>query len=328
MSPADIAQLVSQLPRSEDPNVIIGYETADDAGVYRLDEDRALVQTLDFFPPVLDDPYDYGRVVAANSLSDVYAMGGRALSALVIALVPPGPEWLEVLKEVMRGIGVVAKEDSVALLGGHTMYSSELVMGLSVTGVIDPELVTSNAAAKPGDVLVLTKPLGSGILSTALKNKVLTAEEIRPLTESMCTSNRLAAEAAGRHGAHSVTDVTGFGLLGHLNWMMKESGTTGVVRYGDVLFFAGTKENIAHLPGGSRRNLAHVESVLAIDPGVEENAKLLLADAQTSGGLVVALPPERVEAFLADLPAGQRSGASVIGEVRDREDGFTIRIAP
>jgi selenide,water dikinase len=323
VSPADIDKLVSQLPRSNDPNILVGFETADDAGVYRLDDERALVQTLDFFPPVLDDPYDYGRVAAANSLSDVYAMGARPLSALAIVLIPAGSEWLEVLGTVMRGIADVCVEDEVALLGGHTQYAPEPTIGLSVTGVVHPDAVTSNAGAKPGDVLVLTKPIGTGILTTALKKGVLTADELEPLTKAMSTTNRRAAEAAVRHGAHSSTDVTGFGLLGHLNWMMRESGTTAVLRAGDVPLFPGTAERQAegHVPGGSRRNLSFVQDTLGRGEGVDDDTCVRLADAQTSGGLVVALPPASVDAFLADLP-----GSAVIGEVRERENGVTIRL--
>jgi selenium donor protein len=324
VSPADIARLVSGLPTSDDPNVLIGFETADDAGVYRLDGERALVQTLDFFPPVLDDPYDYGRVVAANSLSDVYAMGARPVSALAIAIVPPGKEWLEILNCVMKGLAEGALDDGVALLGGHTMYGQEPVFGLSVTGLVDPALVLSNSTARPGDALILTKPLGSGILTTALKNQALSADRLEILTRSLIMTNRRAAEAASKHGASSVTDVTGFGLLGHLNWMMKESGTTAIVRASDVPLFPGTEEHLAlgHLPGGSRRNMSYVEKFIACDDAVEESMRLILADAQTSGGLVLAIDPKRVPAYLADLPE-----AALVGEIVEREEGVTIRIA-
>jgi selenide,water dikinase len=325
VSPTDIARLVSGLPTSDDPNVLIGFETADDAGVYRLDDERALVQTLDFFPPVLDDPYDYGRVVAANSLSDVYAMGARPLCALAIAIVPGGKEWLEVLGTVMKGLAEGAHEDGVALLGGHTMYGPEPVFGLSVTGLVDPALVTSNAGARPGDALVLTKPIGSGILTTAHMKQALSRERLEFLTRVMRTSNRRAAEVAAAHDARSVTDVTGFGLLGHLNWMMTESGTTGVVRAGDVPLMPGTLEHFeqGHLPGGSRRNMAHVEGTLVCDETVGEAMRLILADAQTSGGLIIAIDPAKVGAVLADLP-----DAALVGEVAPREEGVTIRVVP
>jgi selenide,water dikinase len=322
VSPADIAQLVSQLPRSKDPNILVGFETADDAGVYRLDDERALVQTLDFFPPVLDDPYEYGRVAAVNSLSDVYAMGARPLSALAIILIPAGPEWLEILGTIMRGIADVCIEDEVALLGGHTQYGQEPTVGLSVTGIVHPDAVTSNAGARAGNVLVLTKPLGTGILTTALKRGLLSPEELAPLTRSMRTSNRLAAEAARRHGARSTTDVTGFGLLGHLNWMMKESGTTGVLHLSRIPLLPGVRRLQAeNVPGGSRRNLKYVEAFLGRGAGIVEEDCVLLADAQTSGGLIVALAPGEVNGFLADVP-----GATVIGEVVPREDGKTIRV--
>jgi selenium donor protein len=322
VSPEDISKLVSQLPRSNDPNILIGFETADDAGVYRLDADRALVQTLDFFPPVVDDPRDYGRIAAANSLSDVYAMGAKPLSALAIILIPPGAEWMEVLGEIMQGIQEVCLQDEVALLGGHTQFGQEPTVGLSVTGIVDPATVTSNAGARPGDVLLLTKPLGTGILTTALKKGLIAPEERDPLVASMRKTNRLAAEVAVRHGARSTTDVTGFGLLGHLNWMMRESGTTAHLRTGDIPLLEGTTRlQEGNVPGGSHRNLKFVSEALAWEDGVDETVRLRLADAQTSGGLVVALAPEAVEAFRADLPE-----AAVIGEVAEREDGITIRL--
>jgi selenide,water dikinase len=276
---------------------------------------------------VLDDPYDFGRVVAANSLSDAYAMGARPLTALAIAIVPGGPDWVALLATMMKGMADVCLEDRVALLGGHTMLGQEPVLGLSVTGIVHPSKVTSNASAKPGDVLVLTKPLGSGILTTALKKKLLSAELLGPLTRTMCTTNRLAADAAARNGAHSATDVTGFGLLGHLHWMMRESGTVGVVRSADVPWFPGTIElQDGNVPGGSFRNLQHVLPTLAWEDHVDEATRVRLADAQTSGGLIVALPPENVEGFLADLPEDQRAAAAVVGEVAPGEDGVFIRI--
>jgi len=327
MSPADISQLVSQLPTSDDPNVLIGFETADDAGVYRLDDERALVQTLDFFPPVLDDPYDFGRVVAANSLSDIYAMGARPLTALAIAIVPGGPDWLEIFGTVMKGMADGCVEDRVALLGGHTMLGQEPVMGLSITGIVDPALVTSNSAAKPGDVLVLTKPLGTGILTTALKNGRLTDGQLEPLTATMRRSNRGAAIASAKNGAHSATDVTGFGLLGHLHWMMKASGTIGVVKAADVPYLPGTLEHQAtSVPGGSRRNLTHVLPFLTWADDIDEDTRVRLADAQTSGGLIVALSPDKVEGFLADLPEDERAAAAVVGHVAAGGEGVTLRI--
>jgi selenide,water dikinase len=327
MSPADISRLVDQLPETNDPNVLVGYRTADDAGVYRLDDDRALVQTLDFFPPVLDDPYDFGCVAAANSLSDAYAMGGRPITALAIAIVPSGPEWVDILGTITRGMTDTCVGDGVALLGGHTMIGKEPVVGLSVTGLVDPALVTSNATAEPGDVLVLTKPLGSGILTTALMRGRLEDDRLEVLTRVMRTTNRRAAEAAARHGAHSATDVTGFGLLGHLNWMMRESGTTALVRAADVPLIPGTVEHQeGHISGGTRRNAAHAEPFTTWSGERDEEAFLRLVDAQTSGGLVVALPPPRAEAFLADLPAEQRAWAGIIGGVAPREDGVSIRI--
>jgi len=311
---AELAPLLEWLPQPSDPNVLVGPATADDAGVYRLSDELALVQTADFFTPIVDDPYDFGRIAATNALSDVYAMGGRPVSALNLVAWSVEELGAAPLIEVLRGGADVAEAAGVAIVGGHTIADAEPKYGLAVTGVVRPDELISNASGRAGDALVLTKPLGSGAVSTALKKGFADAELVAAAVEVMCELNADAAGAARAGGAHAMTDVTGFGLLGHLHELAVASGVSAEVDAGAVPAIPGVLELLADdraLAGGSRSNRRHAESYAAFEPGVDGVRRRLVCDAMTSGGLLVALAPERA----VELPG------EVIGRLTDGEAG-------
>jgi selenide,water dikinase len=314
-----------------DPNVIVGAETFDDAGVYRLTPDIALVQTVDYFTPVVDDPYDFGRVAAANALSDIYAMGARPLTALNLLNFPTGKLDLAIATEILRGGCDKVLEAGAALLGGHSVQDDEPKYGLAVTGVVHPDRVVTNAGARPGDLLVLTKPIGTGIVTTAGKRGMLSGQAAHEVVELMATLNRGAAEAMLLAGAHACTDVTGFGMLGHLWEMARASGLGMVVESSSVPVLGGTEELLAAgaLPGGSSANRRHLaqQGAVIFEPGVSEAAQAILTDANTSGGLLIAIAPERLEALLSALAAHAAPARAVIGRTVAAHPG-QIRVLP
>jgi len=293
------------LPVNEDDRVLIDYRTADDAGVYRLDDGLALVQTVDFFTPIVDDPFVYGQIAAANSLSDVYAMGGRPLTALAIACFPEEID-ADVLKAIFAGGLDKLREARVALLGGHTVKDNEVKFGYSVTGEVDPSRVWSNAGARVGDALILTKPLGTGIVSTALKFGRAPAAAVEAAVSSMVTLNKAAAAALEPFGAdvHACTDVTGFGLIGHATEMAAASGCTVAIDVADVPFLPGVEGLVAgNVPGGGRTNAAHFGPGVRSEREVPDATLCLLHDPQTSGGLLASIHPDHVDAATAALGA-------------------------
>jgi selenide,water dikinase len=318
--------VLRQLPAPADPNLLVGTTTADDAGVYRIAEDLALVQTVDFFTPVVDDPYWFGAIAAANALSDVYAMGGRPLTALNIAAFPVDALPLDVLAEILRGGAEKAREAGVTLVGGHTIDDPEPKYGLAVTGLIDPKRVVTNAGARAGDRLVLTKSLGSGIATTAIKRELASASLQEQVIALMATLNRAASEAMLEAGAHAATDVTGFGLLGHLGEMTAGSGLAATVSAGAVPLLPDVRDLAAAgvVPGGTHRNLASLEGRLTWDRAIDEALRLVLGDAQTSGGLLIAVDPDDEAALLAALARRSIQGAA-IGAFSDGTPG-TIRV--
>jgi len=310
------------LPRVGDPALLVGADTLDDAAVYRLTGEIALVQTIDFFTPVVDDPYDFGRIAAANAFSDVYAMGGRPLTALNIVCFPSGVLPLETLGRILQGGAETARLAGATIVGGHTIDDPEPKYGLAVTGVLEPGHELTNAGARPGDALILTKPLGTGVISTAIKQGTASAEAIAAATASMATLNRGGAEVARACGAHALTDITGFGLLGHLSELCRASGVLAEVWY-DRLPLLVQAEALAQtgvVPGGTRRNLEYVQPWTAFDPELEPWQHLLCADAQTSGGLILVVSPEKVPEALEALTAGDTPAAVVIGRVITREE--------
>ena len=282
--------------------------TADDAGVYRLDDDRALVVTADFFTPIVDDPYDFGRVAAANALSDIYAMGARPILALNLVCFPRGLLDRGILEEILRGGADIARHAGAPILGGHSIDDEEPKYGLCVVGEVSPDAVVRNSTARAGDALVLTKPLGTGVIATAIKAGAASADVIAAAVASMTTLNRAAAETMRRHGVHACTDVTGFGLLGHLREMAAGSGLAATIDADAVPLLPGALElaRAGHVPGGTRRNLEDVGAAVDWGPLDDEARRTILADAQTSGGLLIALPRDRAEALVADM----REGAS------------------
>ena len=311
---AAIGSLLADVPAPPDPNVLVGFDTADDAGVYRLRDDLAIVQTVDFFTPIVDDPFDFGRIAATNALSDVYAMGGTPVSALNLVAFSIADLGPEVLTDILRGAAAVAAEAGVAIVGGHSIEDAEPKFGLAVTGVVHPDEVLRNADARPGDALVLTKPLGAGAVSTAVKRGLPDV----PLAEAvavMTTLNRDGARWAREAGAHALTDVTGFGLLGHLHELALASGVAAVVNAHEVPAIDGVLELLVGegaIAGGTRRNREYASGFASFADDVPEPRRWLVCDAMTSGGLLAAVPdgsamPGWVIGRLADGPAGEIS---------------------
>jgi selenide,water dikinase len=298
--------VLGDLPSQHDDRVLIDYRTSDDAGVYRIDERRALVQTVDFFTPIVDDPFVYGQIAAANALSDVYAMGGRPLTALAIAAFPKDAER-DILQKIFAGGLDKLSEAHVALLGGHTVQDSEIKFGYAVTGEIDPSRVLANAGAQPGDALLLTKPLGTGIIATALKFGRAPQAAIDAATRSMITLNRATAQVLERVAAgivHACTDVTGFGLIGHASEMASASGCSLEIEASRVPILEGARELVkGNVPGGSRTNREYFGTHVRSATHVDEVSLDLLYDPQTSGGLLIALPETHAAAVTSALAA-------------------------
>ena len=298
--------------------MLVGPETWDDAGVYKIAPRLALVQTVDFITPVVNDPYDYGRIAAANALSDVYAMGGTPLTALSIVCFPE-KEDPTILREMLRGGAAMLRQAKVSLLGGHTVRDPEIKFGFAVTGTVDPRRMVTNAGARAGDLVVLTKPLGTGILATALKRRLLPEAELRRITKQMTTLNRDAAAAMTAEGASSATDVTGFGLLGHALNVARASRKTIRVwsQVVPVLDAAAAFVEQGVWAKGLDSNLQFAAADTEWDDGVSETTRRILADPQTSGGLLVTIAPSRVNGFLRRLIRA-RIRAAVVGEVAAR----------
>jgi selenium donor protein len=305
------------LPSTTNENVLVGYGTADDAGVYKLRDDLAIVQTVDFFTPIVDDPFDFGRIAAANALSDVYAMGGTPISALNIATFPIDTLDVSVLERILEGGATIAQQAGVAILGGHTIKDAEPKYGLAVVGTIDPRRIVTNANARPGDILVLTKPIGTGILSTALKRQLIGESQMHAATEWMAALNDRAGRALQIANAHAATDITGFGLLGHAHEMARASGVAIHIEASAVPLLPHVLDLIERdaIPGGTRDNAqAHAEFT-SFANSVPAALRCALSDAQTSGGMLVSLAPEQLAAFAAELH-GAHALCVTIGEVR------------
>jgi len=308
--------------------VLHGAETFDDAGVIRISDEVALVQTVDFFPPIVDDPRDYGRIAAANSLSDVYAMGGEPLSALNIVAFPRKKLALEVLGEILAGAAETMTEANTALLGGHSV-DAELLFGLAVTGTVHPGKIVKNGGARPGDRLVLTKPLGMGAISTGMQREKAEEAEIRAAVESMAALNAAAAAAIRAVGVHAATDITGFGLMGHGTELAEASGVTLRLDASRLPFAIGARRLAERgiLSGGSNRNRGFLGEKIAVEEGVPGDIVALAFDSETSGGLLIAVAAEKSDALVSACRERGTSCAAVIGEVLPREPGTTIRLA-
>ena len=289
--------------------------------MYRMDDETALVQTVDFFPPIVDDPYAFGQIAVSNALSDVYAMGGRPLTALNIVGFPAElPK--QILGEILSGGSHKAQEAGVLIVGGHTVDDEEPKYGLSVTGVVKPGSQVTNAGAIPGDVLVLTKPLGTGVITTAGKQGVAPKDVLEAAVEIMSDLNRAASEAMTGVGVHACVDVTGFGLLGHLRGMTEASGVGAEIEFGSIPFIAGAEELARDgvAPGGTHRNLSSVEPDVVWADSIDDIQKVLLADAQTSGGLLIAVAPNKLDYLLEALADKGVSTRAVVGRITENED--------
>ncbi len=315
-------QVLSGLPRSNNPNVLVGFDTADDAGVYRLTNELALVQTVDFFTPIVDDPFTFGAIAAANSLSDVYAMGGTPLSALSIVAFP-GNGDPEVLGAILRGGLSKMQEAGCALLGGHSVSDAEIKFGYAVTGTVHPKRIKANAGAKAGDVVVFTKALGTGVIGTALKRGIASPESVAAATESMLTLNRAACEAMLLFDVHGCTDITGFGLMGHAREMAEASGVTIEIEAERVPLLPGALEAVfaGAVPGGLNNNREFASCSVEIEGDVDPALLQLFYDPQTSGGLLITLPDIAATGLLDLLP-----GACRIGRVVPRDNKKAIRV--
>jgi selenide, water dikinase len=303
----------------EDGNVIVGLGTSDDAGVYRLSDTVALIQTVDYITPIVDDPYLFGRIAACNSLSDVYAMGGRPLTALNIVCFPLEKFSLDVLGKILAGGLSVLGEAGTQLMGGHSVNDPELKYGLSVTGIVHPGRAVRNDTIRAGDALILTKPLGTGIIATAVKAGGVGAEITGPFVRSMTALNRAASGVMLRHDVHACTDVTGFGLLGHLKEMLGEKGLEIIIYAKSVPVLPGAREAAAGglIPGGMYRNRDFVNGLCVADASVPLETMDILYDPQTSGGLIMAVAESGAGALLAELKAGGIADAAIIGRVRE-----------
>ena len=294
----------------------MGAETGDDAAVYRINDETALIVTVDFFPPITDDPYEFGAVAAANSLSDVYAMGGKPLIALNVVGFPAELDK-EILGHILQGGYAKAAEAECLIVGGHTVDDPEPKYGLSVVGIVEPGKQVSNAGARPGDVLVLSKPIGTGIITTAGKQGVVDPDVMAVAVETMAALNKPAAEAMMEVGVNSATDITGFGLLGHLRSMVRGSGVAAEINLSDVPILPGAKDLLASgvAPGGTHRNVSSVYDSVSWDDALTDEDRLLLCDAQTSGGLLMSVASERAAQLIAALEARNAPCASIVGRI-------------
>ncbi len=317
----DLAAILPLLPKQTHPNLLVGTDYFDDAGVYKLNDEVALVLTVDFFPPLVDDPYDFGQIAAANALSDVYAMGGTPLTALNITCFPNEDLPYELLTEILRGGGDKVNEAGAVVVGGHSLRDTGVKYGLAVTGQIHPEKVLVNSTAKVGDKIVLTKPIGSGILTSAAKANKISQETLSEAVSVMTHLNRGASEAALAVGVDAMTDVTGFGLIGHANEMAAGSGVTLQIEVDRVPLMGHAKALAEQgvLTRAFKATLSHVGNQL--DAGVVDDLMVrIIADAQTSGGLLIAVPADRADDLVRERAAREAPAAAVIGQVKPKGD--------
>lgn len=307
------------LPKREyDPNLLVGLDTSDDAGVYKLTDDLAMIQTVDFFTPIVDDPYMFGQIAAANSLSDVYAMGGYPTTVMNIVGFPINTLGHDVLAEILKGAADKVKESGAVLVGGHSIDDSEPKFGLSVTGLVHPSKIHKNVGARPGDVLVLTKPIGVGIQTTAIKKDKLSENQLQLVSTTMATLNKTAAECLEGLSPNAVTDVTGFGLLGHATEMAKGTGDITIeIDYHSVPLLPGTTELAQEgiVPGGTKANHRWIKDDVLYGNELYEWQQWILCDAVTSGGLLVSLPEEKAAEYVKRLHTKGINDASIVGRV-------------
>jgi selenide,water dikinase len=321
-------QVLHQLPASEHPDVIVGTETSDDAGVFRLRPDLAIVNTVDFFTPIVDDPYVFGQIAAANALSDIYAMGAEPRTALNIVGFPKGTLDLDVLREILKGGAERVHEAGAVILGGHTIIDRELKYGLAVTGIVHPDRVIRNVGVREGDALVLTKPLGTGIIATALKRRKASKQSVREAVFSMVALNRRPSEIMRGFPVHACTDVTGYALLGHAVEMAMGSGVTIVLESGRLPLLRGAARlaRAGCLTGGCTRNREYLKNKIIIDPSIREDLVDIAFDPQTSGGLLIALPADEAPALVVELQANGIGAAGIVGYAAVHQEAWVTLV--
>jgi selenide,water dikinase len=326
MSLEDMAHVMRHLPVFTHPDLIVGPKTLDDAGVYRLRDDLAVVQTVDVFPPIVDDPYVYGQIVAANSLSDVYAMGADPLTVLNIVGFPVGKLDKAILTDILRGGADKVTESGALIVGGHTLRDEEIKYGMAVTGVVHPDRIVTNAGARPGDAVILTKKIGTGVISTAMTEDRVPEELIEAVCRSMAALNKTAAEVMREVGASAGTDVTGFGLVGHAKELADASEVTVVINADSVPRFAEAEQYAAEgmLPGGSAQNRAFLEPFTDVGASVSPELADVLFDAQTSGGLLITVPGPEADGVLRTLRERDVPDAAAIGEIVERGEASVV----
>ena len=317
MGPGDLKQVLEDLPLLSDQKVIRGMESLDNAGVYRLTDDLAIIQSVDFFPPLVDDPYTFGQIAVANALSDVYAMGGRPITAMNLVCFPIESMDVSVLKAILRGGADKMIEARVVLIGGHSIDDVELKYGLAVTATVHPQQLVTNSGAKPGDKVILTKPLGTGIIVTALKADLVDEKTVARVIRSMLMLNDKASELMVEAGAHAGTDITGFGLLGHITQLVQNSQVGINIDVAAVPFFSGASEFVRRglCPAGLYRNQDFYSPSVRIASQVPTDVQNILYDPQTSGGLLICLAPQQAEWLLSKLREAGMAEVAIIGEV-------------
>jgi len=322
--PKQLEEILKYLPLPADPNILVDIDTHDDAGVYRINDELALVLTTDFFPPVCSDPYEFGQIAAANSISDVYAMGGDPVLALNIMMFPAAKLPMEAYAEIMKGGFDKAAEAGVRIIGGHTIDDNPPKYGLAVVGYINPDKIISNSGSQPGDVLILTKPVGMGIIMAAQRLKIAENKDIAEALGLMKVLNKSGAEVMKKYGIKGATDITGFGLAGHTLKVAMASQVSVRISMNKVPLIGNTYNLVDEgcIPGASFRNLEYVEEHLFTATDLNYNLKMIAFDAQTSGGLLMSVPADKANAVLADLHSAELSYSAIIGEVTEMQDKY------
>ena len=323
LKPQSLEKVLEKIPEFKNPNILVDMKSSDDAAVYKLNKDIAIVETVDFFTPVVDDPYSFGAIAAANSLSDIYAMGAKPLYALNIVGFPSTRLPMTVLEEILKGASDKVQEAGIGILGGHTIDDTEPKFGLVVTGMVHPEKILRNSGAKVGDALILTKPLGTGIISTAMKKGIVPEETISQVVNMMSRLNRTTAELAEKHPVSACTDISGYGLLGHLREMLKASKVNATLQIKNIPLLDKAMEYAANdiIPGGTKNNLNYVSDFLIANTSISTTDKILLADAQTSGGLLLSIPEKYSDKLIMELKSSGVEDAAVIGHIDATGEG-------
>jgi selenide,water dikinase len=319
-----LEEILKYLPLPEDPNILVDIDTRDDAGVYKINDDLALVFTIDFFPPVCSDPYEFGQIAAANSISDVYAMGGRPVIALNIMMFPASKMPMEAYRDILRGGADMAAKAGVRIIGGHTIDDNPPKYGLAVIGYVHPRRIITNAGARPGDSLILTKPVGTGVILAGQRLKMASEKDISEAIRIMKLLNSSGAEVMKKFNVRGATDITGFGLAGHALKMAKASKVSITLKMKDVPLIGDTYKLLDDgcIPGASFRNLDFAEPDTLFAEDLDYNMKMLAFDAQTSGGLLISVPDDSKDKVISDLIKAGLDNSSIIGSVNDYEDRF------